>query len=338
MATEQNVEKFIEKIDDCLQTDINQLVSSPKWGTIDFKDVEPEIQKFFQMLNHFKTLPLELLPDAELSKLINDLTSPQNILKKIRDFSIEGQNPKGIRDQLAQQITTAVDTFYTTAHLWIPYLAYQKGDVQKNIESLNSSVKEASSVLDETKEEVEKKKQEIDSVVLAAKEASATVGVSHFSANFEEEANKLKDSAFWWLVATGVLATITLAGTILLYYILPIPNDASTAQIIQILSTKVILITVFFTATLWAGRMYKATMHQMTLNKHRANSLRTFQAFTKASNEVSTRDAVLLETTKSIFSVVPSGYLDNEQSGGGKNTNVIEVIKSSASVARKVEQ
>ncbi len=337
MATEQNVEKFNEAIDDCLQTEVSQLVSSSKWGTLDFKDVEPDIQKLFQMLNHFKTLPLILLPDTQLTNLTSDLKSPQDIIKKIRDFSIEGQNPKGIRDQLAQQIRTAVDTFYTTAHLWIPYLAYQKGDVQKNIEALNSSVKEASSVLDETKADVELKKEEIDSVVLAAKEASATVGVGHFSSNFDTEATILEGNANKWLKATGGLAGLTLAVTIGLYFLLPVADNASTAQIIQVLSTKIILITVFFTATLWSGKMYKATMHQMTINKHRSNSLKTFQAFIKASNETSTRDAVLLETTKSIFSVMPSGYIDNEQSSAGKSTNVIEVIKSSASVAKKVE-
>lgn len=337
MATEQNVQKFYNEIDKCLQTEVSELISSSDWGKFNFEDVEADIQKLFQMLNHFKTLPVVLLPDAELTKLTTGLNSPNIILQNIRDFSIDQQNPKGIRDQLAQQITSAVDTFYTAAHLWIPYLAYQKGDVQKNIESLNTSVKNASTILDETKTDVETKKKEIDSVVLAAKEASATVGVGHFSSNFETEASTLEGNAKNWLIATGVLAGVTLLMTIILYFALPIADNASTAQIVQVLSTKLILITVFFTATLWAGKMYKATMHQMTINKHRANSLKTFQAFIKASNEVSTRDAVLMETTKSIFSVMPSGYIDNEQSSVGKNTNIIEIIKSGSDIVKKAE-
>lgn len=337
MATEQNVQNFYSEIDKCLQTEVSELISSSDWGKFNFEDVKADIQKLFQMLNHFKTLPVILLPDAELTKLTTGLNSPNSILQSIRDFSIDQQNPKGVRDQLAQQIVSAVDTFYTTAHLWIPYLAYQKGDVQKNIESLNTSVKNASNILDETKSDVETKKKEIDSVVLAAKEASATVGVGHFSSNFETEASMLEGNAKKWLKATGTLAGVTLLMTIALYFALPIADNASTAQIVQVLSTKLILITVFFTATLWAGKMYKATMHQMTINKHRANSLKTFQAFIKASNEVSTRDAVLMETTKSIFSVMPSGYIDNEQSNVGKNTNIIEVVKSGSDIVKKAE-
>ena len=337
MASENSIKKYNELIDDCLKTKTAELINSSDWGKFNFEDIEAELNKLFQMLNHFKTLPIELLPEAELTKLITGLTTPKATLERIRTFTIDQQNPKGVRDQLAIEIVSEIDAFYTTAHLWIPYLAYQKGDVQKNIADLNNSVKNASSILEKTKEEVQTKKEEIDSVVLAAKEASATVGVGHFSSNFGDEAEALKNNAFWWLISTGALAVITLLITIGLYFFLPIKDEASTAQIIQVLSTKIILITVFFTATLWAGKMYKATIHQMTINKHRSNSLRTFQAFIKASNEVSTRDAVLMETTKSIFTNLPSGYIDNERSAPSNNTSIIEVIKNTSDIVKKAE-
>ena len=337
MATENSIKEFNKLIDECLQTTTADLINSSDWGKFNFEDIEAGVNKLFQMLNHFKTLPIELLPEAELIKLVAGLKIPNVTLNKIRNFTIDQQNPKGVRDQLATQITTEIDNFYTVAHLWIPYLAYQKGDVQKNIEALNSSVKNASSILDKTKEDVQTKKEEIDSVVLAAKEASASVGVGHFSANFEEEATTHKNNATKWLIATGVLAGLTLLSTVVLYFVLAIGDNATTPQIIQVLSTKIILISIFFTATLWAGKMYKATIHQMTINKHRSNSLRTFQAFTKASNEVSTRDAVLMEATKSIFSILPSGYIDNERSGATNNTSIIEVIKNSSDIIKKAD-
>lgn len=34
-----------------------------------------------------------------------------------------------------------------------------------------------------------------------------------------------------------------------------------------------------------------------------------------------------METTKSIFAISPSGYIENENSGSGQ-TNVVEIIKS----------
>ena len=337
MATQENIKQFYELIVSCLKTDVNDLISSSDWGKLNFKDVKSEIEKLFQMLTHLKTLPIEFLPDAELIKLIAELNNSNAILNNIRQFSIDEQNPSRVRDQYARQIVTTVDAFYTIAQLWIPYLAYQNGDVQKNIEAINNSVEKASSILDKTKADIEVKKEEIDSVVLAAKEASATVGVEHFSANFAEEATTHKTNATKWLVTTVTLVVLTLLSTVLLYCFVTIGDNATTPQIIQVLSTKIVLISIFFTATLWAGKMYKATIHQMIINKHRSNSLRTFQAFIKASNEVSTRDAVLMETTKSIFSILPSGYIDNEKSASSNNTSIIEVIKNSSDIVKNRE-
>jgi transposase-like protein len=311
MATDDNISKFNKLIEECLQTTTPNLINSSDWGSFNFEDIK-----------------------AEVNKLVDGLEELNTILGRIRVFSIYQQNPKDIRIKYTSRIKTAIDNFYTIAHLWIPYLAYQKGDVKKNIEELNSSVKNASFILDKTKEDVQTKKEEIDNIILAVKEASASVGVGHFSENFEEEAKIHKTNATKWLWTTAILAGSTLLSTIIIYFAFPIVDNATMAQIVQVLSTKIILISILFTATLWAGKMYKATIHQMTMNKHRSNSLRTFQTFTKASNDITTRDAVLMETTKSIFSILPSGYIDNERSGATNSTNIIEVIKNSSDIIK----
>ncbi|PRM87131.1 hypothetical protein [Aliarcobacter cryaerophilus] len=327
MASQQNVDKLLKLIDETIEVPISSLINSSEWGKFNFEDIEDDLKKLFEMLNHLKILPLNLLPDAEITKITTGLDAPKKTIDAIKKFDIEQQNAKGTRDSYVNSIKSQIDAFYIATHLWIPYLAYQKGDVQKNIESLNDSVKKASNVLEQTKEDVKTKKSEIDSVVQAAKEASASVGVSHFSSNFKNEADTLGKTAGKWLKTTIGLAVATFIVTLLSYWILDIPKDSSTAQIVQVLSTKLIIITVFFTATLWAGKMYRATMHQVTVNKHRANALLTFQAFVKASNDNHTRDAILMETTKSIFAISPSGYIENENSGSGQ-TNVVEIIKS----------
>ena len=336
MATQQNVDKLLKLIEETTEVPVASLIHSPDWGKLNFEDIEEDLKKLFEMLNHLKILPLNLLPDAEISKIISGLNEPKKTIDAIKKFDIEQANAKGTRDSYARSIKTQIDTFYIATHLWIPYLAYQKGDVQKNIESLNDSVKKASIVLEQTKEDVKSKKAELEDVVQAAKEASASVGVSHFSSNFKKEADDLEKSANKWLTATIILAIENFLITLLSYWVLEIPKDSSTAQIVQILSTKLILITVFFTATLWSGKMYRAIMHQVTINKHRANALLTFQAFVKATNDNNIRDAVLMETTKSIFSISPSGYIDNDQSSS-QQTNVVEIIKSSIDKIGKSE-
>ncbi|MFZ1547427.1 MAG: hypothetical protein WAT12_10065, partial [Candidatus Nitrotoga sp.] len=86
--------------------------------------------------------------------------------------------------------------------------------------------------------------------------------------------------------------------------------------------------------TIWCGRIYKALKHQSTVNKHRANALKTFQAFVKAASNDNTRDAVLIETTRSIFASSPSGYLDTTDTPSDPSTKVLEIIKGSSSSAK----
>jgi hypothetical protein len=87
------------------------------------------------------------------------------------------------------------------------------------------------------------------------------------------------------------------------------------------------------TATVWCGRIYKATKHQAVTNQHRANALKTFQAFVKAALDDATRDAVLLETTRSIFTIAPSGYLETSEPSAEPVSKLMEIIRSPRAAA-----
>jgi hypothetical protein len=163
--------------------------------------------------------------------------------------------------------------------------------------------------------------------VRAAKEASASVGVAHFTADFSTEAEALKETADKWLIATGALGAVTVVASAI---ILGLYSDGQTEKIIAAAVPKFAILVFFFTATLWCGRIYKALMHQSVINRHRANALKTFQAFVKASNDEKIRDAVLLETTRSIFSISPSGYIDAKADHTDNPTTVLEFVRDSS--------
>lgn len=54
-------------------------------------------------------------------------------------------------------------------------------------------------------------------------------------------------------------------------------------------------------------------MHLYTLNKHRENSLKSFQAFVQATTDPKTKDAVLLQATRSIFESGDTGYITSKE-------------------------
>lgn len=106
------------------------------------------------------------------------------------------------------------------------------------------------------------------------------------------------------------LATV---GFAVLLWLVSEPTD-NPWQAAQKFGARIIVLVVLFTATLWCGRIYKALMHQAVTNRHRALSLQTFQAFSAAASDDDTRNAVLTETTRSIFATTASGYIDSETS------------------------
>lgn len=327
MATQEQVQIIRALTDELNVTPIDSLISNQqKWGSINFEAARRDLELMFGLSGHLKELPLEILPDGVANTFAQFLTQANSAVQSIKAFSIESGNPTGQRDQLVTQAHQYAEQLLTTTQSWIPFLAYQKGDVQRNIEALSKSVNDAKMILERAKSEATEKSKEIAGIVTAAREASASAGVGVFTSDFDGQASSLETEAVKWLKFTAWLAFLTIVAA-LLTFLIPIDKEATSAQIVQYMTTKLVVLIVFLTATVWCGRIYKATKHQAAVNNHRANALKTFQAFVKAASGDSIRDAVLLETTRSIFTITPSGYLETTNSSADSSTKVLEIIK-----------
>jgi hypothetical protein len=98
-------------------------------------------------------------------------------------------------------------------------------------------------------------------------------------------------------------------------------------QLWQKLGTKLAILGILISGTFWCGKIYKALMHQSTVNKHRALGIQTLQAFSAAVEETSMKDAVVLEAARSVFGNVATGYIDNSSSTES-DIKVFEVAKN----------
>lgn len=97
-------------------------------------------------------------------------------------------------------------------------------------------------------------------------------------------------------------------------------------QLVQKLSTKLFILALLITATVWCGRNYKALRHLATINRHRSLSIRTLQAFAHAATDNQAKDAVLMEATRAVFGNVPTGFIDGGGSDG--DLKVVEIARS----------
>lgn len=321
MAKKETIEPLHNLIAESLKFEIDKLVSRPEWGSINFEGARDDISRIFVIVNHLNILPLESLTDQAVKQIVQALTTAMDALRRLDKFNLSEGTPTQIRDGLVNDIHSQADNFYTIATPWIPFLAYQKGDVAQNISELTDSVKKAKELVDTARKDIEGKSTEIDDIVVKAREASASAGAAVFTKDFSDEAKTLETKARTWLIATGLFAAFTIVFAILLWMITEPANNGWEAA--QKFGARLVVLVVLFTATLWCGRIYKALMHQSVTNRHRALSLQTFQAFSAAASDDQTRNAVLTETTKSIFSISATGYI----SEGGGHEGAIRLVE-----------
>jgi hypothetical protein len=308
---------------------IEQLVANAaKWGVYTFDKAKGDLELIFSLSTHLRTLPIEIIPDHLAEQIAVVAERTRDTLKTLAAFDPRQGNPNEMVEQLSAQVAAGAQELLVQTQSWIPFLAYQRGDVQRNIEQMRRAVDEARGVLDGSRTYFETTKREIDGIVVAAREASASAGVGVFTADFSAQATKLETAAKGWLQTTAGFGIATLLVAFFSAFF-GLDANASNAHVLQYMTSKLVLLLVLLTATVWCGRLYKASMHQAAGNHHRANALKTFQAFIKAASDDQTRDAVLMETTRSIFAITPSGYLESSEPAVDTGTKVLEIFKGS---------
>jgi cation transport ATPase len=301
------------------------LIKRTEWGTINLEEAKPDFDKIYDIINYLNILPLDILTVNAINAIKGAVKQVNDNFEQINQFSIESANPADQRNNFVTQIQNQADALYTQASPWIPFLAYQKGDVSQNIESLTKSVQEAGTLIESAKNSISEKEKEIQDIITKAREASAAAGAAIFTKDFQRESDSAKDNAKKWLWGTAILGALTLIAAIAMWYFVEPALDKG--QLWQKLGTKLAILGILISGTFWCGKIYKALMHQATINRHRALGIQTLQAFSAAVEDISMKDAVVLEAARAVFGNVSTGYIDNPSSSES-DIKIFEVAKN----------
>lgn len=146
--------------------------------------------------------------------------------------------------------------------------------------------------------------------------------------HFRDIALTFEDRASKWRTAVFVLASI-MAVLLIIAILVPLPAPASwTAPAeVQIVVSRVLLVSLLTYFLVFCSHQYAAATHNAVMNRHRENALNTYRAIVEASGAPGTKDAILSQAAKAIFTPQPSGYLRKEPEGGSGNA-VVEVLRS----------
>ena len=313
--------------------DPSNLAERKELGEMNFQAGKELFQQAVDLAKEFNALPIELLPTQTLRNLVAPATNLSTVLKQIADFKLMGNsNPEATRNSLLTDAKSKYDTAFIAFTPHIPYLSLKSADAQHAMRQATELMKNAERQLTEGVQGMQTKMAEMDSLVKSARSAAGKIGVGHFSTNFEDIAAEHQKWAMWWLIATATLGVATAEIAINFLWWLPPLGDMKDPDTIQRIITKVVVISVAYFSALWSAKNYRAHRHLNIVNKHRQNALTTFEVFVKATDDEAIKNAVLLETTRCIFSPSVTGYLgaDEEANPASRVVEILNTVRGAA--------
>lgn len=322
-------ERVKNKLEQLLKVDISSLIREVELGNhLNFKQGEEIFQEVFSLFSKVNSEYFMKVSYSALASIEGNLDSVLSIFEQIRNFNPNSRNPVNVRDNLLNQLEQQLDGYNSTV---LPILTAElifSNRLSVETSKLNSIAERFSSELESAKNEAKRTNFEIQNVLEKARQAAAEVGVSRHNMIFKEESEYHEGVSKKWLNRLVlILFGIIVFGFVI--HIIPLP-DKSNIDLIHFSVTKIVIFAVLFYALNLCSKNYRVHRHNFILNKHRQNALNTFETFTKAAgNDFQTKNAVLLEATRTIFSNQQTGYLKNEADNESPN-KIIEILKSSS--------
>ncbi|NOT01240.1 MAG: hypothetical protein HOP29_11495 [Phycisphaerales bacterium] len=247
--------------------------------------------------------------------------------KEILDFKLEGgEQPHQRRDKLLNELRDLHDKLMDRWNSVGSFLSLESADIRARLAENESILRESQQRARQTGEELAARLVEAKTMLASMQNASAALGVTRFSREFEKAATSHRRWGIVWLFVAAILVGSTVVLAWLFITLLPPLGSIADADAVQRVITKVFILSVSLSASIWASRNYRSHRHLYVVNSHRQSALVTFQTFVEAAgkDEKETRNAVLLEATRCVFSPSVTGYLGPEQETA--TSNIVEVL------------
>jgi len=293
---------------------------------------------FSRTLRLFHALEESDLEDISYQKttqILQAATQTRDVLRSIQNFSVTkySNNPISQRDNFINQVRDGYDNIFENVAPAVAFTIRKGTDFQKLEEKAKEIVDGVASNAKEHEESLKRTREEAEKIVQEVRKVAQEAGVSQHAIYFKTEADNQDEGAKPWLITTIVLAVLTLFGgvglTIRYLFVLP---TLTPAQSFQIAIPKLFVFSVLLSATIWAGKTYRAYRHNAVVNRHRQNALSTFRAFAEAASDTATKNAVLLQATQCIFSPQQTGYIQGESEI--TMPHVLEIVRDLGKVGK----
>ena len=290
-------QQVIDIISEIKDFESKELISRPEWGNLKFDELDDVIQELFTFIEPINEDSLKLVSD-EIGRLILPFLKDINSkLKSIDSLELNSANINinNFKRDVTQSMSVNIDKLFIQLMPYVSYMKHQDFGLNSKLYSINEYSQKAVQLYNTSKSHSETVEKEGDKILEQIRLSSGEAGIAPFTEDFKNESNEQDKSAKKWLNASVFLFISSLMVLAFMYFCLETPISASNIQTISFLITKSIFIALLISATYWCSNIYKTLKYQAAINKHRALSLQTFQAFSNAASDQHTKDAFLMK-------------------------------------------
>ncbi|EDP95313.1 hypothetical protein U8527_15945 [Kordia algicida OT-1] len=324
---ETTLDQVNERLEKMLSYWIEELTREEELGTqFSFKEIEEQFVKIIDLFKRVKEVNLQEVPYSLLNQFNAQINNAITYFDKAKNFDPTQNNAANARQTIINNIRDKYDAYYTHS---VPILSIgllNSNDLSVERSKMNQLIAELDEQKKTAKEESDKKLKELNDILDSAKSAATQIGVSKHSTLFKAESELHETESKKWLkYTTWIIIAIIVSAIGMAFLGLYFKENT---EIVQFTITKIVILTALFYGLSLTNRNYKAHKHNAIMNKHRQNALSTFETFSSAASaDDVTKNAVLLETTHSIFSNQQTGYLKSDPENNS-NSKIVEIIKS----------
>ena len=322
----------------------DSFIRRSQWGDINFEIIENDIETIFWIVEEIDKLPINLLPGGIVNNSTSILIQIRRTFDEIDGFQISEREPSFSRDSISKKLRTHVESIISGIGPLLSLLVLRAGEIENWTSRAKGASDQIVDLLRETKSHVTTQRQQIDESAQAARAAAGEAGAAEFTDEFRKEADAREKRSIYWIWPTAIFSGSALLLSIAVMFGLfewfgwldDTPTNVWEA--VYGLGGRVIAISVLFYAAVWSGRIVLANMNLASVNRHRAVSLQTLQAFHKSVEDPAAKDAVVLEAARAVYENVPSGYIGRQATGPGAGSRTLEVIRGANRASRTTDE
>ncbi|MEE2920507.1 MAG: hypothetical protein VYC38_01990, partial [Pseudomonadota bacterium] len=292
---------------------------------------EAAIPPALRLIELYRRLPLpslKELPQPALEKILTSANSSRKLFDSVQAFTLQQANPADQRTAIIQNITNQYDAAFNQLHQWISYGVTQTVDFN----SLDAQARAAARAIEDRANEMEEafqaQSEQLTELEQQYRQALAEQGVTkqaeYFHAAAEHhkvEGDKWAKYTWRWSVAVAFVAFLSF-----FTHRIPFIAPQNIPEAIQFIASKVLLIGAFSFMMIRAASNYRAHRHNEVVNRHKQNSLLTFNALAEAGSTQEARNIILNHASASISAQPESGYVRGGADGGSQQTNKIDLM------------